>query len=240
MDFRKKNSGENAQSNSRFGGLKSDSDDSNPFQTVQKRGRRRRENEQSARKRENLPGTMPLPGIEIEEQKSGKYVAPNQRKKLTENKGLNIKREQKPKKKEAPVLSNEVAFPSLGEGITLNEESDVPEGESFAAKAATVDPIVKPKIIDYDIEPGWVRLRRGKNGELIKEYGPEVPKSQFWIDWERAEEERKRRDLIETLERNMAYVRWAYPYETWWESEDDDYENSDYDGFEDVWVEDSN
>ena len=247
MDFRKKQP-EAKSTNSRWGNLKDD-DDTNTFQTVKRKTRynKREEEAQKAReKREQLSGTMPLPGIDsdpIIEKNKGKYVAPGKRSrdnKTSKSTGLSLSksRNKKPVKSIAPDRNDESLFPTLEGSANIehkNDDDDLDEKTSFAdLVSSTEPPVKKEKIIKNDIKPGWVRLSRGSNGELIKEYGPPVPKSQFWIDWERAEQERKRQALIDTLERNMAYVRWAYPYENWYEPSDDEYD-SDND-YEEEWV----
>ena len=245
MDFRNK-SAKSSSNSGRWSTLNNDNDSDNSFKTVNRRGRRNKrqeETQQAARRRENLPGTMPLPGIDPPPQKSNKYVAPGKRSRdNTPNKkrGLEIKRDKTASKPKAPELKDAAAFPTFGDVEVqhvdpIKETQDVDDEKmTFAQLASAKDPILpKPKIYKDDIKPGWVRLSRGKNGELIKEYGPEVPKSQFWIDWENAEKQRKRQALIDVLEKNMAYVRWAYPYEDWY---DDESEYEDDDDFEEEWV----
>ena len=246
MDFRKKQP-EARTSNSRWGNLKND-DDKNAFQTVKRKTRysgRDEENNKSREKREHLSGTMPLPGIEPDPivEKNGKYVAPGKRSrdnKTSKSSGLSLSKNRNKKvvKPVAPDRNDESLFPTLDGCAKIEDKDDSDhdnEKTSFADLVTSTDPPVKKeKIVKDDIKPGWVRLSRGPNGELIKEYGPEVPKSQFWINWERAEEERKRQALIDTLERNMAYVRWAYPYENWYEPSDNEYDSGD--DYEEEWV----
>ena len=241
MDFRNRKPRNQPSSEGRWGKLKTD-DDSNSFQVVQRKGRRNKreqETSEARERRENLPGTMKLPGLDDvkPEKPSGKYVAPGLRKRNPtppKRQGLALSRDRTPPKPRAPSIADEAAFPTLGEAPVETTTTEVGE-KSFAELCSAVDPPpAKEKVYKDDIKPGWVRLSRGPNGQLIREYGPEVPKSQFWIDWERAEVERKRQALIDTLERNMAYVRWAYPYENWDEPSDDEYESDD--GMIEEWV----
>tara|TARA_B100000902_G_scaffold391235_1_gene441556 strand:+ start:529 stop:1284 length:756 start_codon:yes stop_codon:yes gene_type:complete len=247
MDFRNKKPQKQPTGGSRWGNLKTDDDDSNSFQTVQRRGRRNKREQETSEardRRENLPGTMKLPGLDdVKPTKpSGKYVAPGSRNRHPtppKRQGLALSRDRTPPKPRAPSIADNTAFPTLGETPVENNNVDTNDigDKSFAELCSTRDPPpVKEKVYKDDIKPGWVRLSRGPNGELVREYGPEVPKSQFWIDWERAEVERKHQALIDTLERNMAYVRWAYPYENWYEPSDDEYESDD--GMIEEWVSD--
>jgi len=239
MDFRKKEPAPSS-SNSRWGNLKGDD---NTFQTVKRKSRynkREEEAEKAREKREQLSGTMPLPGIDSDPivEKKGKYLAPGKRSRDNKNSkssGLTLSknRDKKPLKPTAPDRNDESLFPTLDGSVNTtleNEETDKEVNKTtFADLVVSTDtPIKKEKVINNDIKPGWVKLSRGPNGRLIREYGPPVPKSQFWIDWERAELERKRQALIDTLERNREYVRWAYPYENWYDDE------SDYEDFEDA------
>ena len=245
MDFRKKTEKPPANA-SRWGNLNNDNgnnEDNNVFHTVQRRGgrNRRQQDTAQARDREKLSGTMPLPGIEPPvEKKTGKYVAPGKRSRDNtppRQQGLSLTRKKPPPK--APDRNDATAYPTLG-GVIVPEvdKEDVEEEKTSFADLLTATE-VKPKqekVYKDDIKPGWVRLSRGPNGQIMREYGPEVPKSQFWINWERAEEQRKRQDLIDTLERHREYARWAYPYENWYEPSDDEDECDD--GCVEEWVSD--
>ena len=263
MDFRKKQL-EAKSTKSRWGNLKND-DDTNAFQTVKKKTRhnkREEENNKSCEKQEHLLGEIPLSGIV---EKNEKYVAPGKKSrdnktsktsKSSKSTGLSLSKNRNKKvvKPLPPDRKDESLFPTLESSINIEHKNNDENNENhnnnhdnddnhddddniatFADLVTFTDsPVKKEKIVKDDIKPGWIRLSRGPNGELVKEYGTAVPKSQFWINWEHADEQKKRQALIDTLERNMAYVRWAFPYEKSYEPSEDDYDSSD--DYEEEWV----
>lgn len=88
------------------------------------------------------------------------------------------------------------------------------------------------------LKPGWVRLFRDPKGEFMKEYGPPVPENPYFKQVREYEQRRVRQQLIDTLERNIAYTREmdAY-YDDYNPDQDDydyDYEDEDEEGMSDL------
>ena len=77
------------------------------------------------------------------------------------------------------------------------------------------------------LKPGWVRLFRGPNGEFMQEHGPPVPENPYFKQVKEYEERRARQQLIDTLERNIAYTREMDPYYEDYNSDQDDYEEDE-------------
>jgi hypothetical protein len=79
------------------------------------------------------------------------------------------------------------------------------------------------------LKPGWVRLFRDPNGEFMKEYGPPVPENPYFKQVREYQQRRVRQQLIDTLERNIAYTREMDSYYDCYNPDQDDYEDDDDD-----------
>ena len=170
---------------------------------------------------QNQRNTTPTSSSSGSNRNKSKYVPPSKRNK-------NIQREPKEgmrlpdveDRRKAPTpppdTQNIELFPSLS---TLKQESEPNEdSESKEVKAsfATIATEKQENEVETKekepLKPGWVRLFRGNNGEIIHEHGPPVPESDFFRRMREHEERKAREQLLETLERNIAYSREMDPY----------------------------
>ena len=136
-----------------------------------------------------------------------------------------------------PDTKDAELFPSLSQTSNL-ENVPVEEKEeskiSFAAITTEKENSQKETKDNEPVKPGWIKLFRGPNGEFMQEHGPPVPERDFFKRMREYEEQKAHQQLLDTLERNIAYSREMDPYYDdycqKYDEEEDDYDDvSDHD-----------
>ena len=167
----------------------------------------------------------------------GKYVPPSKRDKRKNRRNERLRLPEAEERRKAPTpppdMKNAELFPSLGSPSINEVKSSVSEQKeevdskpSFAAITGEKEESPDAPVEKEPLKPGWVRLFRGPNGEFMKEYGPPVPESDFFKRMREYEQRKAREQLLETLERNIAYSREMDPY---YDRYCDEYDDDDYD-----------
>ena len=112
-----------------------------------------------------------------------------------------------------PDTENRELFPSLTSEVKIYDEQreDVTK-PSFVA--ITTDKEEVPKVPNEKelLKPGWVKLFRGPNLEIMREHGPSVVETPYIKSLKEYEYHLALENLIDTLERNIAYTRELDPY----------------------------
>ena len=127
-----------------------------------------------------------------------------------------------------PDTGNQELFPSLGSVVkAVDKPDDETAKPSFAAIATDKEESPKVPVEKEPLKPGWVRLFRGPNGEIMREHGPPVPENPYIKRLKEYEQHLARQHLIDTLERNIAYTREMDPYYDGYDHEQDDYDEED-------------
>jgi hypothetical protein len=102
---------------------------------------------------------------------------------------------------------------------------------SFASIAMNKEEAPSTPSERESLKPGWVRLFKGPKGEFMKEYGPPVPENPYFKQVRDYEERRVRQQLIDTLERNIAYTR---EMDSYYDNYNPDQDEDDEEGMSDI------
>ena len=168
----------------------------------------------------------------------GKYVPPSKRggKKGRRSERMRLPDVEDRRKAPTPPPDTKDAelFPSLSQScnsvsVPVEEKKERRRETklSFAAITTEKEDANKQTKEKEPLKPGWVRLFRGPNGEFMQEHGPPVPESDFFKRMREHEERKARQQLLDTLERNIAYTREMDPYYDDYRQEYDDADDDD-------------
>ena len=171
----------------------------------------------------------------------GKYVPPSKREKKKNRRNERLRLPEAEERRKAPTpppdTTNAELFPSLGSlsnsevksSVVVEQKEEVESKPSFAAITGEKEESPVTSVEKEPLKPGWVRLFRGPNGEFMQERGPPVPESDFFKRMREHEERKAREQLLETLERHIAYAREMDPY---YDSYHQEYDEDDCDDYE--------